>query len=76
MSDQNQPIEGEKVWEKKSENATIQVYKLPNGKHIGYVEYQTKHMPRPLTFETQEAEDISQAKQFTYFILHEASEYA
>lgn len=69
-------VTGECVWEKASENAEIKIFKLNNGKHKGFVKYQTKTMPRPLTFETQEADDIPQARQFTYFILHEASEYS
>lgn len=72
----DQPITtGQCVWEKQSTNAKIQVFQLDNGKHKGFIHYQTPHMPSPLTFETVEADDIAQAKSFIYFILHEASEY-
>ena len=74
MPDQ-QIVTGQCVWEKSSANAKIQIFQLNNGRHKGFVRYQTPTMPRALTFETQEADDIQQAKQFAYFILHEASEY-
>lgn len=73
----DQPIiTGKCVWEELSANTKIQIFQLDNGKHKGFVHYQTPTMPRALTFETQEADDIPQAKQFTYFILHEALEYS
>jgi len=63
------------VWKKQSANAKMQVFELANGKYKGVVHYQTPRMREALTFETVEADDIPQARQFIYFILHEVSEY-
>lgn len=68
-------ITGQCVWEKQSANAKIQIFELDNDKYKGFVHYKTPHMEKPLTFETVEADDIPQARQFIYFILHEVSEY-
>lgn len=46
----------------------VKVFQLSNGKFQGHVTYKTMH------FETQEADTLSEARQFAYFILHEASQ--
>lgn len=71
----DQPIiSGTCVVDKSNKNTRVQIFQLSNGKHKGIVRYQNPRMEKPLVLETDEADDIPQAKQFIYFILNQASE--
>ncbi len=47
---------------------------MQNGKHEGVVSIQKPNMKKPIVMETQEADDLPQARQFAYFIIHEVTE--
>ncbi len=62
------------VWEQTTSNTNIKIFKMQNGKHEGVVSIQKPNMKKPIVMETQEADDLPQARQFAYFIIHEVTE--